>query len=117
MSAYIEFSNTFFYDNRLVTFPSARTDTNGRGVRLEYVSEGVWDRGRRRTNRVEARKVADLVVEHFTNFPNRSLGVAKDTYPFEPSRIGSSARTACTRQPFRNALKTWYLPRMAFSYA
>ena len=71
----IKFSNAFFYENRLVTFPSASTDADGRGVRLEYVSDGVWDRGRSRTNRVEARKVAELVIEHFTRFPNRSLGV------------------------------------------
>lgn len=71
----IKFSNAFFYDNRLVTFPSACTDTDGRGVRLESVPDGVWDRGRSRTNRVEARRVAELVVEHFTRFPNRSLGV------------------------------------------
>jgi very-short-patch-repair endonuclease len=71
----IKFSNAFFYDNRLVTFPSACTDTDGRGVRLVYVPDGVWDRGRSRTNRIEARKAAELVVEHFTRFPNRSLGV------------------------------------------
>ena len=71
----IKFSNAFFYDNRLVTFPSASTDCDGRGVRLVYVPEGVWDRGRSRTNRVEARVVAELVVEHYTRFPNRSLGV------------------------------------------
>lgn len=71
----IKFSNAFFYENRLVTFPSACTDTDGRGVRLECVPDGVWDRGRSRTNRVEARRVAELVIEHFTRFPNRSLGV------------------------------------------
>ena len=71
----IKFSNAFFYDNRLVTFPSACTDTDGRGIRLESVPHGVWDRGRSRTNRIEARRVADLVIEHFTRFPNRSLGV------------------------------------------
>jgi len=71
----IKFSNACFYDNRLVTFPSACTDSDGRGVRLVYVPDGVWDRGRSRTNRIEARKVAELVVEHFTRFPHRSLGV------------------------------------------
>jgi superfamily I DNA and/or RNA helicase len=71
----IKFSNAFFYENRLVTFPSACTDSDGRGVRLVYVPDGVWDRGRSRTNRTEARKVAELVVEHFTRFPHRSLGV------------------------------------------
>jgi very-short-patch-repair endonuclease len=71
----IKFSNAFFYENRLVTFPSACTDADGRGVRLEYVSAGVWDRGRSRTNRVEGHRVAALVIEHFTRFPHRSLGV------------------------------------------
>lgn len=71
----IKFSNAFFYENRLVTFPSACTDTDGRGVRLKYVPDGVWDRGRSRTNRIEARRVAELVIEHFNRFPNRSLGV------------------------------------------
>ena len=71
----IKFSNAFFYDNRLVTFPSTCTDSDGQGVRLVYVPDGVWDRGRSRTNRIEARKVAGLVIEHFTQFPNRSLGV------------------------------------------
>jgi len=71
----IKFSNAFFYENRLVTFPSACTDTDGRGVRLECVPGGIWDRGRSRTNRVEARRVAELVIEHFTRFPSRSLGV------------------------------------------
>ncbi len=71
----IKFSNSFFYENRLVTFPSACTDTDGRGVRFEYVANGTWDRGRSRTNRAEARKVAELTVEHFTRYPNRSLGV------------------------------------------
>jgi very-short-patch-repair endonuclease len=71
----IKFSNAFFYDNRLVTFPSACTDDDGRGVRLAYVADGVWDRGRSRTNRIEARRVAQLVIEHFSRFPDRSLGV------------------------------------------
>lgn len=72
----IKFSNAIFYDNRLVTFPSVCTDSDGRGVRFVYVSDGIWDRGRSRTNRTEARKVAELVVEHFTRFPSRSLGLS-----------------------------------------
>jgi len=71
----IKFSNHFFYDNRLVTFPSAFTSEAGRGLRLEYVPDGKWDRGRSRTNRREADRVADLVIDHFTNYPERSLGI------------------------------------------
>jgi very-short-patch-repair endonuclease len=71
----IKFSNHFFYDNRLVTFPSASTSELGRGLRVEYVAEGMWDRGRSRTNRREADRVAELVVDHFTRYPGRSLGI------------------------------------------
>jgi very-short-patch-repair endonuclease len=71
----IKFSNNYFYDNRLVTFPSASTAMEGRGVHLAYVPEGVWDRGKSRTNKAEARKVAELVVQHLERFPDRSLGV------------------------------------------
>ncbi len=71
----IKFSNHYFYDNGLVTFPSASTTKDDRGVRLVYVPEGVWDRGKSRTNRAEARRVAKLVVEHLERFPGRSVGV------------------------------------------
>jgi very-short-patch-repair endonuclease len=71
----IKFSNNYFYDNGLITFPSASTTKEGRGVHLIYVPDGVWDRGKSRTNRAEARTVAKLVIEHFERFPERSLGV------------------------------------------
>src|SRR5260370_12686505 len=65
----IKFSNHFFYQNRLVTFPSSVTNAEGRGVQLVYVAEGVWDRGRSRTNRHEAREVARLALEHSDKYP------------------------------------------------
>ena len=72
----IKFSNHYFYKDRpLMTFPSASTTNEGQGVHLVYVPEGVWDKGRSRTNRAEARRVAKLVIEHFEHFPERSLGV------------------------------------------
>ncbi len=71
----IKFSNNYFYDNGLITFPSASTTKEGRGVHLIYVPDGVWDRGKSRTNRAEARSVAKLVIGHFERFPERSLGV------------------------------------------
>lgn len=71
----IKFSNHYFYDNRLITFPSAVSDAPGQGVRLVYVPDGVWDRGRSRTNRAEARLVARLALEHVEKFPDRSLGI------------------------------------------
>jgi len=43
----IKFSNRQFYENSLITFPGATTDSTGSGVRLVYVPNGVWDRGRK----------------------------------------------------------------------
>jgi RecA/RadA recombinase len=71
----IKFSNHFFYENRMITFPACASSGDGRGVRLVYQQDGIWDRGRSRTNRAEARTVAKLALEHFTMFPERSLGI------------------------------------------
>jgi len=71
----IAFSNHYFYDNRLITFPSTSRATDDRGVRLAFVQDGTWDRGRSRTNRQEALRVAQLVIEQVQRFPERSIGV------------------------------------------
>lgn len=72
----IAFSNAEFYDNRLITFPSPTVaPPEGLGVHFEYVADGVYDRGGSRTNRVEARRVAVLVEQHFDSHPDQSLGV------------------------------------------
>jgi very-short-patch-repair endonuclease len=56
----IAFSNWNYYNNELVTFPSAHSDE--RGVSLTHVANGIYDRGKSRTNRAEADAiVADLV--------------------------------------------------------
>jgi very-short-patch-repair endonuclease len=44
-------------------------------VRLEYLPDGIWDRGGSRTNRAEARRVVELVVEQIERHPGRSIGV------------------------------------------
>lgn len=69
----ISFSNKNFYDNDLVTFPSAKVDAPGIGVDYYYV-EGIFDR-RSKTNRVEAEHIVDLVFENIRKYPDRSLGV------------------------------------------
>jgi very-short-patch-repair endonuclease len=71
----IKFSNHFFYEKRLITFPAATPQQAGQGVRFVSVPDGIYDRGRSRTNRTEARVVARLAMEHFTQFPDRSLGI------------------------------------------
>jgi len=56
----IAFSNNHYYQNRLVTFPSPQVDD--RAVRLRKVPNGIYDRGKSRTNRIEAQAVADEAV-------------------------------------------------------
>lgn len=72
----IQFSNRFFYNNSLITFPASTTNNEGHGVHLVYTEDGIWDRGRSRTNRIEAKRVAEIVLEQFKKYPDRSVGVA-----------------------------------------
>jgi len=71
----IAFSNRHIYDGRLFTFPSPGREEGEWGVSLVRVPDGVYDRAGTRANPVEARKVAELVFEHFSRSPERSLGV------------------------------------------
>lgn len=71
----IAFSNYQFYGGRLNTFPSPLFGREGFGVHHVYVPNGVFDRGKSRTNREEARVVAKMVREHYAKKENGSLGV------------------------------------------
>jgi very-short-patch-repair endonuclease/DNA polymerase III delta prime subunit len=70
----ISFSNQAFYQNSLITFPSAEHGEE-LGVKFVHVSNGTYDRGGTRSNRKEAEVTAKLVFEHFQKNPRRSLGV------------------------------------------
>ncbi|MFB2646706.1 DUF4011 domain-containing protein [Raphidiopsis sp. BLCC-F218] len=59
----IAFSNRHFYDSKLVTFPNPIQNQES-GVWFEYVPNGVYDRGGRRDNQIEAKTVADLTLAH-----------------------------------------------------
>lgn len=56
----IAFSNHYYYQNRLVAFPSPLVED--RAVRLHKVPDGVYDRGKSRTNRIEAEAVTREAV-------------------------------------------------------
>lgn len=71
----IKFSNHYFYEGRLHTFPAPSTGGDGRGVRLVHVPNGVWGRGLDKRNPREARRVAQVVLEILEAYPNRSIGV------------------------------------------
>lgn len=71
----IAFSNAKIYKNRLITFPSNIESGKDNGVEYVYVPDGFYDRGGSKGNVIEARKVAQMVIEHFKTHPERSLGV------------------------------------------
>ncbi|MDR0326036.1 MAG: DUF4011 domain-containing protein [Oscillospiraceae bacterium] len=71
----IAFSNTKIYQGNLITFPSSVEEVDGMGVEYIHVSGGFYDRGGRNGNKAEAKRVADLVFEHFHTHPKRSLGI------------------------------------------
>jgi len=70
----IAFSNHYFYNDRLSTFPSS-VSHEGLGVSFVHVPEGEYDRGRSRRNPVEAAKVVELVFQHFRSEAPGSIGV------------------------------------------
>lgn len=70
----ITFSNQAFYHNNLITFPSSDYGPY-LGTELLYVEDGIYDRGGSKTNKKEAEKIAQLVMEHFRDHPGQSLGV------------------------------------------
>lgn len=62
----IAFSNHHYYHNRLVTFPSPAVED--RAVSLHKVPTGVYDRGKSRTNRIEAECVVAEAVARMTRW-------------------------------------------------
>lgn len=71
----ITISNEHFYEHSLRIFPSKYKNNPDYGLKYEYVN-GVFDRGRSRTNSIEAKKVAEAVIQHAKTTPHLSLGVA-----------------------------------------
>ncbi len=61
----IAFSNHHYYGQRLVTFPSPRTDSQA--VQFHAV-EGIYARGKGRTNEIEARAVVDFILERLEDW-------------------------------------------------
>jgi very-short-patch-repair endonuclease len=72
----IAFANQFVYGNELVTFPSVEDVAGNPAVAFEHVPEGRWKPGATGGfNAAEARRTAELVLAHFREHPNESLGV------------------------------------------
>lgn len=60
----ISFSNRYFYRSQLVTFPSPHPSGESGAIKFVHVADGLYDRGGTRTNRIEAKRVVDLIAEH-----------------------------------------------------
>jgi len=73
----IAFSNYHYYGNRLITFPSAEARSNRLGVEFRYLENGIYDKGRSRTNKLEAEAVVDEVVRRLRDPGewDRSIGI------------------------------------------
>lgn len=71
----IAVSNHEFYGDRLYVPPSALRDGEEAGLSFRHVARGVFDRGKSATNAIEARAVAEAVIEHARKSPDKSLGV------------------------------------------
>lgn len=73
----IAYSNESFYDRKLVTFPSSAENDPDFGVKFCYVENGLYDRGGKKTNLPEAKKVVELVFKHLKDHgADKTLGVA-----------------------------------------
>jgi very-short-patch-repair endonuclease len=72
----IAVSNYEFYDSKLFVVPSPAVASEGLGLSFVHVKNGIFDRGKSRTNRIEAAAVADAVIEHAKLHSNKTLGVA-----------------------------------------
>jgi very-short-patch-repair endonuclease len=71
----IAVSNREFYENHLCVVPSPTTITSMHGLHFRLVKGGVYDRGNSATNPVEAKEIANAVIDHAKQHPNKSLAV------------------------------------------
>ena len=72
----IAVSNREFYENGLVVFPSPDSSRENIGLRYHHLPDTHYDRGKSSTNRKEAAIVAMHVMEHASQSPELTLGVA-----------------------------------------
>lgn len=73
----IAFSNYYYYDNELLTFPSSSVHE---GVSFRHVRNGVYDRSRSRTNRAEAEAIVAEVIGRLRNADQCGLSIGIVTF-------------------------------------
>jgi superfamily I DNA and/or RNA helicase len=72
----IAVSNVEFYERKLIVFPSAGTSPDAFGLKFNYNPTALFDRGKTRTNREEAKIVAKAIMNHARTRSHLTLGVA-----------------------------------------
>ncbi len=71
----IEVSNIEFYGNGLILPPSPLPQKDQHGLVFKRVA-GAYDRGGKRTNRLEAQAIVEALIAHAINTPEVSVGIA-----------------------------------------
>jgi very-short-patch-repair endonuclease/DNA polymerase III delta prime subunit len=71
----IAVSNSEFYENKLIIFPSPDQGRLEYGLVYHHLPQAVYDRSKSRTNLLEARTVAQAVMDHARQRPDLTLGV------------------------------------------
>ena len=71
----IAVSNQEFYDNHLLIYPSPIDKAEHIGVQFVHLPHAIYDPGRSSVNREEAKAVVQASLEHYRQFPDKSLGV------------------------------------------
>jgi len=71
----IALSNAEFYENKLFVYPSPHHRSEDIGLHFVHLPDTVYGRGSSQANPEEARAVAKAVFDHFTRYPDKSLGI------------------------------------------
>jgi very-short-patch-repair endonuclease len=91
----IQFSNTSFYDEDLVIFPSPKSLQDGYGVFHHHVENASCIQGE---NLVEAQAIVDRICKHAMEQPELSLGVAAFNQK-QSELIDGLLDKACSKDP------------------
>ncbi len=73
----IAFSNAHYYDNKLLTFPSA--DDINRKVQYHHIP-GYYDKGSTRTNHFEATALVAFIKQHYSDVSKKHLSLGVVTF-------------------------------------
>ena len=99
----IAFSNNRFYDNKLLTFPSARDRSSH--VHLHLVKDGVYDGGRTRRNPEEAAAVVAYLGKHCRDKDAQHMSVGIITFNIQQQKFLEELMQEACRQDA--VLRAW----------